>query len=212
MTLAEMVEEVNNVAGGVDSDIIARLNRVMMRCARDMALPRHHLDINNVTGEFTLNTATVGVDVTEVWEAYRDDKAGSDLPILSTLEANRQYPGWKNFDDGTTQFLIYDPAAVGLGKATLRPVPTPAVGSPESYVVAVVARPGVLDAKTSVPFDGLLPEYHEMLVYWVIYELLLLANDARYEVYRGMYEGLKRDAYNYARPFTGTVRNVFYEG
>lgn len=210
MTLLEMITEVRDVAGGADTDIVSRLNRVMLRCARDLALPRHHLDVNNVYGEFTLDVDSVGVNVTEVLSAYRDDKVGTPMPLLSTLEANRRYPGWKNYEPGTTQFLIYEPAAVGLGRATIRPVPTPRLEVPESYVVAVVSKPAVLDAKTDEPFDGLLPEYHEMLVKWVIYELLLIAGDKRYEIFRAEYEALKRDAYNYARPFTGVVRNAIY--
>lgn len=213
MTLAELVDEVKGLVGDVpDTDIITRLNRVMVRVARDLAVPRKYLDVNNITGEFTLNVGTVGVNVTEILGANRDSRAGEVLPVITTAEANGSHPGWLHFSPGATRFLIYDPAVVGLGEATLRPVPTPPLGESQSYILSVVTRPSLMSSGTDEPFDGLLPEYHEMLSHYVSYQLLLIANDERFAEHRSMYQMLKNDAYNYVFPLARVVRNPLYSG
>lgn len=200
MTLHELLDEVKLYTGrsGEEALMVTLLNRAMVRIARDLGLPRLHIDVNGVLSEFELNAASVGYDVREVITAYRDDPGATPLPLLSAFEANRMHSGWRNWPQGNTRFLIYDPGVMGLGTAVLTPVPAPK--EPESYVIACVVRPSVMEEMSDEPFNGLLPEYHVMLAHYVASELLVIAGDQRAGLHRSMYEELVRAAFMYAKP------------
>lgn len=201
MTLHELLDEVKTfTATSVpEPQIIALLNRAMVRIARDLGIPKVHIDVNNVTGEFELTTATVGYDVRDVVTAHRDDTVSTQLPIISAFEADRLNRNWRNLPVGRTQFLIYDPAVLGLGTSNLLPVPLP--DDPESYVLACIVRPTLMSALDDEPFDGLIPEYHQMLSHYVISDLMVMVGNnegAQFHLVR--YHELRRDAHAYSRP------------
>lgn len=201
MTLHELLDEIKTfTATSVpEPQIIALLNRAMVRIARDLGIPKVHIDVNNVTGEFELTSATVGFDVREVITAHRDDEVSTVLPLISAFEADRLHRGWRNQPAGRTQFLIYDPAVIGLGMSNLLPVPLP--DEPESYVLACIVRPTLMSALTDEPFDGLIPEYHQMLSHYVISDLMVLVgNNDGAQFHLARYDALKRDAHSYSRP------------
>lgn len=201
MTLHELLDEIKTFTSTKvpEVQIIALLNRAMVRVARDLGIPKVHIDVNNVTGEFELTIASTGYDVRDIVTAHRDDSSSTKLPIISAYEADRLYRNWRNLPAGITRFLIYDPAVLGLGTQNLMPVPTP--DEPESYVLACIVKPTLMSALTDEPFDGLIPEYHQLLSHYVISELMMLAGDnnsAGFHLAR--YEDLRRDAHMYSRP------------
>lgn len=200
MTLEQLIDETQLLVGAdiPPSELIPLLNRAMVRTARTLEIPRIHLDIENVVGEFTINTDTYGVDADEVVEVRQDDSAGTLIPILTARTANTLHPGWRSFEDGTPQFMVHDRGVIGLGRATLFPVPTPS--TPMSYVVEVIARPTEMEEMSDVPFDGLIPEYHEMLAYYVAFQLLLRTGDQRAGTIFEFYRRLLDDAWSSLRP------------
>lgn len=209
MNLGQMIDEVIGAVGdpGEHAEIVSLLNRSADRCARDLEIPQYYVEVEDVTGEFELPNGAREGGLLEV----RRKKSGYRFKIYSTQEADRFHSGWVTWDNGTPQFMIFDPRVPGLS-GRIRPVPTPKSGEDETLLVTYVAQPDDMEELTDEPFDGHLPEFHEMIPMYVCYQLLLRRGDDRRTEFFSHYRRLKMDAYNYLGPRILYPNNPLWAG
>lgn len=210
MTLGEMLDELHYLLGNVDTpddgELIAILNRSQDRLARDLNIPQYHAKLTDVTGEEALpsNAREAGLI------AVHRDSDGHEYDLMTVSEADQFYPGWKNWDAGGTVFIVYDPKMIGL-KGSIRPVPMPSAGSPQTYVLTYLAKPGAMTTLTDEPWDGHLEEFHDVIVHHVASQVLLNRGDRRANDYYALYQQGVRNAMAFSRPSAEFAKNPLWD-
>lgn len=211
MTLAELLDLVLRNSGLRDSDrqteIIEMLNAANDEMSRDLLIPEYTVDMTGITGSQPMpsNARTGGLI------SVRRQADGTPYDILTNTKADRLHPGWLQWDPGDTAFIVYDPATAAL-VGNILPVPIPVAGDTVDFTVAYVAKPSDMTDLTDKPFDGLLPEFHRMLAYKVVYELLLEVGDQRRSEFYAKYSKMMAEALTYSRPQTVLAKHAIVEG
>lgn len=201
MTLAELVDRVMRGAGIRDSDmqteIVQMLNEENDELSRDLQIPEYTVDITGVTGVTNMpsNARSGGLI------SIRRLADGTPYDILTVTKADRLHPGWLQWADNDPSFMAYDPSQNGLA-GTFQPVPSPVAGTPIDLTMSYVAKPSDMVDLTDTPWDGLLPEFHEVLAFKVIYRLMLEKGDLRRQEFYAAYSKRMAEAFTYARPQT----------
>ncbi len=209
MQLREMLDEIRYTVGDKPetTELITMLNRTMVRIARDMRFPQYHEEFAGITDQFDMPANAIRNGLLEV----RRQPNATRLDILTTSEAHKRYPGWEDWTAGDTLFVVYDPKMNGLN-SEIRPVPLPESGDTETYLITYIAEPAEMDELTDEPFDGHLPEYHEVLVHYTIYQILLRVGDERRQEFYAHYDRLASEMFTSLRPEPVRARNPLYEG
>lgn len=169
MTLWELVDRVGTAVGESDTPsdgLVAQLlNSAMERESIELQIPQKTVTLS-VTGEFSLPSDARQNGVMEI----RREEDDTLYPILNVVEANRRFPDWRDLTDGSTVFILYDPKMIG---GDVKPVPTPAAGTPETYLMIYLVKPSPMVNKTDVPWEGRFPDYDEMLSFKVATDILM---------------------------------------
>lgn len=196
MNLGDMVDEVMTLvpAKVEPAEVIKLLNRCQEREARDLAIPQYYVEATSVSAAFSLPSGARGDGLLEV----RRNEDGLRFPIYTSQQADLAYPAWKDWDVGDTLFIVFDPKVVG-GDGLIRPVPLPGTDS-QSYYITYVSIPDEMTDLTDQPWNGIMDSYHQMLVYYVVYQLMFRAGDERWQAYFAQYTDLKRDAFQATDP------------
>lgn len=206
MTLGEMLEEITVIAPEAShGDLIRRLNIAQDRIARDMMFPQYYVEVTGVTDAFSLPAGARGEGLLEV----RREEDGLVLPIKNTQEADALHPDWKDWDEGDTLFIVFDPKMVG-GDGLVRPVPLPLDTDPQDYYITYIAKPDDMTSLTDQPWNGMIDSYHELLVNTVLFEVLFAAKDDRWQYFYQKVEAMKDEMFQMLRPRTLTATNLVW--
>lgn len=208
MTLGEMIDEITEKVGrDLEHASVAKwLNRAQDREGRDLAIPQFYAEVTDVTAAFQLPAGARREGLLEV----RHNTSGSKYPIFNTMEADLRYPGWKEWDPGSTRFIVFDPKMTGAS-GLITPVPLPKSGSAQDYYITYTTVPNEMTSVDDEPWDGQLPSYHEVVMLRVLFEAMIDTGDDRWQPNYQRYTKLKGDAFDTARPFVYTGNNLIYQ-
>ena len=157
------------------ADILAYANRMNVRVARDLRIPRRYIKDVSTGAAF----APPSEAIPESMSFVEVTNTNARITVLTVDEANAEYPDWEtNLLEGSsrypTRLIIYDPGNI---TAPIYPIGFES-GELLRIEYCVVPRPMVFSnptsAETTVPFEGLIPDYHRIIPQLTTFNLGLL--------------------------------------
>lgn len=194
MTAAELIDDIERDLSEmgfkppVRGDLLRRLNREQTRISRELRFPIKYYSEIPATTPFTLPAPMRASSLRSVEHEQLD----RSVEVLTVQQANELYPRWEAADF-SRKLVIYDPANPS---APITPV---GFSSGDTLRILVEVEPTALTEFSSVPFDGLLGEYHLMLAQHVKFTFLLNKGDQRGQAFYHDYMQMMTDAFNVLR-------------